>query len=97
MERFMSYSWPGNVRELESCIRRAVLLSTGELIAEENLVMMEKQPEGFSHEPGQESLPENFKERLEELITGILEISKNNTHARVIDLVEETLIKNCNN
>jgi Nif-specific regulatory protein len=28
----LSYHWPGNVRELESCIERAVLVSTDDVI-----------------------------------------------------------------
>ncbi|MFO0551291.1 MAG: sigma-54 dependent transcriptional regulator [Polyangiaceae bacterium] len=35
--RLMSYRWPGNVRELENAIERAVVLSSGNLIDENDL------------------------------------------------------------
>ncbi|WP_439583922.1 sigma-54-dependent transcriptional regulator [Dyadobacter bucti] len=34
---FLSYSWPGNLRELKNVIKRATLLSDGELIEEKSL------------------------------------------------------------
>ncbi len=37
MERLQRYAWPGNVRELENVIERAVLLSKGRWIEEEDL------------------------------------------------------------
>jgi formate hydrogenlyase transcriptional activator len=33
MRKLSSYSWPGNVRELENVIERAVILTTGNLLA----------------------------------------------------------------
>ncbi len=37
MARLRGYKWPGNIRELENAIERAVLLSRGEEITEEDL------------------------------------------------------------
>jgi transcriptional regulator with GAF, ATPase, and Fis domain len=37
LDRMLAYRWPGNVRELEHAIERAVLLSAGERIREEDL------------------------------------------------------------
>lgn len=37
LDYLLRYSWPGNVRELENVIERAVILSKGDLITEENL------------------------------------------------------------
>ena len=39
-EKLLNYLWPGNVRELENTIHRAVLLSTGEKI-DENAVLLD--------------------------------------------------------
>lgn len=39
-EKLLNYRWPGNVRELENTIHRAVLLSTGEEI-DENAVILD--------------------------------------------------------
>jgi len=37
MKDFVNYSWPGNLRELKNVIKRATLLSDGELIEEKSL------------------------------------------------------------
>jgi two-component system response regulator HydG len=37
LDRLMGYAWPGNVRELENVIERAVVLSRGDVLGEEDL------------------------------------------------------------
>jgi two-component system response regulator HupR/HoxA len=37
MKALMAYSWPGNVRELENEVRRAVVLTSGNQIMQEDL------------------------------------------------------------
>src|SRR6476659_5438175 len=37
IEMFMNYTWPGNLREFRNVVRRAVLLTQGELISEKTL------------------------------------------------------------
>ena len=37
MKALMAYSWPGNVRELENEVRRAVVLTSGNQIVQEDL------------------------------------------------------------
>jgi DNA-binding NtrC family response regulator len=39
LEMLMNYPWKGNVRELENCIERAIILSEGETITPENIVL----------------------------------------------------------
>jgi DNA-binding NtrC family response regulator len=39
MERLESHDWPGNVREMENCLRRAMVLATGDVIRVEHLPM----------------------------------------------------------
>ena len=50
----MHYHWPGNIRELESVLARAVILSSGESITEENLRLENlnrpKKESSFGHE-----------------------------------------------
>ncbi|MDI6854517.1 MAG: sigma-54 dependent transcriptional regulator [Deltaproteobacteria bacterium] len=90
MQKLQSHSWPGNVRELENCLRRAVLLSKGDVILEEHLKL-----EADQHElqwESQEHLLANIDRKLDELIPDILRFSGNKTHASVIDLVEKVLI-----
>ncbi len=38
-EKLLNYLWPGNVRELENTIHRAVLLSTGDQIEEDAIIL----------------------------------------------------------
>jgi DNA-binding NtrC family response regulator len=44
----LAYSWPGNVRELENVIERAVVMSTGERISSEALMLVAR---GAEHAP----------------------------------------------
>jgi transcriptional regulator with PAS, ATPase and Fis domain len=47
--RLQSYAWPGNVRELRNVMERAVLLSKGDTIGADDLVLgRPPQPEGNS-------------------------------------------------
>jgi two-component system nitrogen regulation response regulator GlnG len=46
------FDWPGNVRELENAIKRALVLSTGEVLAPEDFAFLEREPggiEGLQH------------------------------------------------
>ncbi|NRA96459.1 MAG: sigma-54-dependent Fis family transcriptional regulator [Planctomycetes bacterium] len=38
-ERLRTYSWPGNVRELENCAERAVVLCSGDVVDESDLML----------------------------------------------------------
>ncbi len=37
LERLEAHHWPGNVRELENCLRRAMILATGDVVRAEHL------------------------------------------------------------
>lgn len=87
-QKLKSHSWPGNVREPENCIRRAVLLSLGDIILEEYLKLESDQPDLLNGS----QLMANIDRKLDELIPDILHLSGEKTHANVIDMVEKTLI-----
>jgi two-component system, NtrC family, response regulator AtoC len=90
MQKLKSHVWPGNVRELENCLRRAVLLSQGDVILEEHLKL---EPTGrISRAGGQAQLMAHIERKLDELLPDIMRFSGEKTHANVIDLVEKALI-----
>ena len=45
VNQLRQHRWPGNVRELENCIHRAVLLSQGDVIGQEAILIPEDQSE----------------------------------------------------
>lgn len=92
LNKLSSYSWPGNIRELGNCIRRAVLLSTGDVISEGNLMIPGAEDEHVLQSLNREQLIERLKEKLEEIIPEIFRLSKQNIHTNLIEVVEEALI-----
>lgn len=57
IEKILAYQWPGNVRELENVVQRALILSSGDRIASDDLVF---------EEPSSVYWPKCSKELLEE-------------------------------
>src|SRR5258705_3138813 len=47
LDRLLSYSWPGNVRELENKVKQSLILASGEMIDEDEILL--------SDEPGDRS------------------------------------------
>ncbi len=92
LKKLSAYSWPGNVRELENCVRRAVLLSAGNVIAEKDLMIPEAEEEKRLSDLSREQLLNRLREKLENIVPDILRLSDQDIHANIIELVEETLI-----
>ncbi|TDU43662.1 two-component system response regulator HydG [Gelidibacter sediminis] len=85
---FQNYSWPGNLRELSNVIKRATLLTTGNLIQKEVL------PQELSS-PNKETNPRSFstKDNEKELIVKALQKVNNNKTkaAQLLNFSRKTL------
>ncbi|MEM8949766.1 MAG: sigma-54 dependent transcriptional regulator [Pseudomonadota bacterium] len=57
IESLRRYHWPGNVRELENCIHRAVLLSQGEQISSDDIILPQDDAakSGLHHDHGDQN------------------------------------------
>ncbi len=88
--KLKDYSWPGNVRELENCMRRAVLLCSGDAILSEHIQIGASQ--GSAQRADSEDLMNNLKQSIEALVPEILNLSKDPSQANVIEMVEKILI-----
>ncbi len=91
-KKLSAYSWPGNVRELQNCIRRAILISTSDIISEEHFVLSPSKEEQPLSSISREQLLDRFRIKLETIIPEILRLSKDDTHVNLMEMVEETLI-----
>ena len=100
LEKLRSHSWPGNVRELENCMKRAMLLCSGDVIQEEHIKLETEKEESFAPR-NHEELINHLRDKLDDLIPDILRLSDRKAHANIIELVEEMLIsralKECGN
>lgn len=55
ISKLVNYSWPGNVRELQNVVERAVLINSGNIISDENIIL-DNSPVNLS---GQNMVEEN--------------------------------------
>ncbi|MFO8049018.1 MAG: sigma-54 dependent transcriptional regulator [Desulfosudaceae bacterium] len=93
LDKLVAYSWPGNVRELENCVRRSTLLTAGDVITENNLMIPEEEAAPPTDEMSGGQLLDCLRERLDELLPRLLRLSRPNVHGEVVDLVEAVLIE----
>lgn len=86
---FQSYSWPGNLRELSNVIKRATLLTSGEVIQKEVL------PPELSVTTSKETKPQSFsaKSNEKDLIIKVLQEANNNKTqaAKLLNFSRKTL------
>jgi two-component system, NtrC family, response regulator AtoC len=92
------YDWPGNVRELENVLRRAVILSQGELLElDVNWLKRKTAREGVSEESQEADVPspKSLEEVEKEQILKILHYTKGNygETCRLLGITRPTLRK----
>jgi len=92
LHHFKTYSWPGNIRELENCLRRAVILCAGDVIMEEHIELLDKQKEHRAQALNREQVMNRLKDKIQNILPEITQISKEGIHANIIETVEETII-----
>ena len=100
---FMDYSWPGNLREFKNIVRRAILLTTGDVVQAESLPeeitnpVVEEKPESGQNATTQVQNTSDLKEMIEknerETIVKTLEKVKYNKSkaARLLNIDRKTL------
>jgi len=99
MDMLIKYDWPGNVRELENAVERAVILSPGDYITENDLPMSVTEvyrQEGSPARPAQlANQPQSLEEIEKEAILAAFEATGGNKSetARKLGINRRTLYK----
>jgi two-component system nitrogen regulation response regulator GlnG len=88
IERLEAHSWPGNVRELENAIKRALVLSTNDVLGPEEFAFL---TDPARSDPGQASL-EDFVARETNLLFDADEASTD-LHQQIQQRVERSLLE----
>ena len=79
----VDYGWPGNVRELENSVKRALVLSTGEVLTPEDFAFL-----GGSREPR-----EDLSALVRETVSAELERDTREIYRRMLERVERSLLE----
>lgn len=91
IHKLSAYSWPGNVRELENWLRRAVLLSAGNLIDDKDLAIPVTEDENRPIR-GRDHLLERLRNELELIVPDLLRLGVPDVHVDLIEMVENVLL-----
>ena len=71
MEMLQNYQWIGNVRELENILLQAVVLSKGDVLERENILLQENQGKEIIAHKNHQSLAEVEKEHITEILESV--------------------------
>jgi two-component system nitrogen regulation response regulator GlnG len=85
IERLSEHDWPGNVRELENAIKRALVLSSGGVLAPEDFSFLDERPAGEQPE-----LPELVTR---EVVAALAGSETREIYRRILERVERPLLE----
>ena len=86
MEQLVCHDWPGNVRELENAIKRALVLSTGDVLAADDFAFL---VEGEGRRSARASLEECVAEEVEEALAD----DESEVYRKILARVEKPLLE----
>ena len=87
LRHLVAYPWPGNVRELENAIKRALVLSTGEVLTPEDFAFLSAPARGEAERPSLEAL---VCEAVEQALAGP---EPADLHERLLARIERPLLE----
>jgi two-component system nitrogen regulation response regulator GlnG len=87
-----NYSWPGNVRELENCVLRAALLTPGNTIRAEDIVLGNGSPRPASDWDGTD-LEELIARRVREYVRQLPDSDLSDLYRKILAKFEKPLIE----
>jgi two-component system nitrogen regulation response regulator GlnG len=85
----VDYDWPGNVRELENSVKRALVLSAGEVLTPEDFAFLGGAREASATREAAEALPALVRET----VSAELERDRGEVYRRVLERVERPLLE----
>ncbi len=86
MDKLMAHSWRGNVRELENVITRALIVTTGNTLLPESIVLADSSPGMPS------TLPTGLNELLDVVFERLAERHAHNSEETVLGLLEHEML-----
>ena len=86
VERLARYDWPGNVRELENAVKRALVLSSSEVLSPDDFAFLDGPPADTSAPAGLESL-------VEAEVVASLDAGRSEVYRTLMDRVERPLLE----
>ncbi len=86
IECLCQYNWPGNVRELENSIKRALVLSTADVLVPEDFSFLDGRPAGGA---GEDDLPALIRNA----VNAALSDAEEDIYRKVLERVERPLLE----